>query len=166
MAHRNYKVRGTPDCPIAVYSTSKLVRLSHWHPEVELLLVTCGTIHCRLGDRDLPLTTGDILIINPNQAHSFLSFSEDHRYINVFFSTEAIAMPESHIFQRLFLGEFRHHNHAMIGGVAASTKNVVNILLGQRKSEGCKDRTLRFFNTMDLFCFRRDGHAAIQETQL
>jgi AraC-like DNA-binding protein len=103
MAHRNYKVRGTPDCPIAVYSTSKLVRLSHWHPEVELLLVTCGTIHCRLGDRDLPLTTGDILIINPNQAHSFLSFSEDHRYINVFFSTEAIAMPESHIFQRLFV---------------------------------------------------------------
>ena len=54
----------------------------------------------------------------------------------------------------------------MVAGVAAGAQNVVNILLLQRKSEGCKDRTLRFFNTMDLFCFRRDGHAAIQETQL
>ena len=103
MAHRYYKVRGTPDCPIAVYYNSKLVRLSHWHPEVEIMMITCGTVNCRLEEQEFNLKVGDILIINPSQAHSILSFSEDHRYINVFFSTEAIAMPNRHIFQQLFV---------------------------------------------------------------
>lgn len=104
MEHRSYKLRGTPDCPIAVYGISKPSLFSHWHPEVELLMVTSGALFCRLEDRNLSLNAGDILILNPNQLHTICGYSEDHRYINVIFSMEAIAMPENHIFQRNFVG--------------------------------------------------------------
>ena len=104
MAHRSYKLRGTADCPIAVYYSQPLSILSHWHPEVEIMLVAEGSVHCRLEDRDCRLVAGDILILNPNQLHTILSRSEDHRCINVIFSLEAIAMPPTHIFQENFVG--------------------------------------------------------------
>lgn len=104
MEHRSYKLRGAPDCPIAVYGISKPTLFSHWHPEVELLMVVSGTLYCRLENRDMAVNAGEILIINPNQLHSILGYSEDHRYINVIFSLEAIAMPQTHIFQRNFVG--------------------------------------------------------------
>ena len=103
MAHRSYKLRGTPDCPIAVYGISKPTLFSHWHPEVELLMVTSGTLYCRLEEQDLQLNAGDILILNPNQLHTILGYSEDHRYINLIFALEAVAMPDTHIFQRNFV---------------------------------------------------------------
>ena len=103
MEHRSYKLRGTTDCPIAVYGISKPTLFSHWHPVVELLMVTSGTLFCRLEHRDMALNVGDIWVINPNQLHTILGYSEDHRYINVIFSMEAIAMPDSHIFQRNFV---------------------------------------------------------------
>ena len=75
------------------------------------------------------------------------------------------AQHDGHIFQRFLLGELRHKDHTMIAGVAACAQNIVDGVLGNRKSEGCKDCTLRFFNAVDLFCFRWDGQA-IQKTQL
>ena len=102
--HRSHKVRGMPDCPIAVYYSHRLVPISHWHPEVEFLMITAGTVLCRLESREMKLKAGDILIINPNQGHSLLEFSEDHRYVNVIFSLEAITMPDAHIFQKNFVG--------------------------------------------------------------
>ena len=103
MEHRSYKLRGTPDCPIAVYGISKPTLFTHWHPEVELLMVTSGSLYCRLEEQELTLTEGDILITNPNQLHGILGYTEDLRYLNVIFSLEAIAMPETHIFQRNFV---------------------------------------------------------------
>ena len=104
MAYRSYKVRGVPDCPIAVYFSQPLSVLTHWHPEVEIMLVTKGNVHIRLEDQDYHLTAGDILILNPNQLHSVVGLSGDHRCINVIFSLEAIAMPRGHIFQENFAG--------------------------------------------------------------
>lgn len=100
---RSYKLRGTTDCPIAVYHSRPLVASAHWHPEVEILITTAGTILCRLEDRELKLKEGDILIVNPNQVHSLRNASTDHKYIDVIFSLEVIAMPQTHIFQKLFV---------------------------------------------------------------
>ena len=71
-----------------------------------------------------------------------------------------------HLFQRLLFGKLRNEDHAMVAGVAAGAQNVVNILLRQRKSEGCKDRTLRFHEVIDLFCLVGDGVGSIPEGQL
>lgn len=103
MANRSYKVRGMPDCPIAVYCDHKLLPISHWHPEVEILLIREGTVTCRLEEQKLQLTAGDILIINPNQAHTITDISADIQYVTVIFSLEAIAMPPMHIFQKNFV---------------------------------------------------------------
>ncbi len=103
MTHRSNKVRGLPDCPIAVYSAQQLLPISHWHPEVEMLLIREGSVICQLEDREQPLTAGDILIINPNQAHTLKNISEDCLYVNVSFSLEAIATNQGHIFQKLFV---------------------------------------------------------------
>ena len=103
MARRSYKVRGMPDCPIAVYCAQLLEPVSHWHPEVEILLISQGKVDYRLEEQELQLTSGDILIINPNQAHTLIGASEDCRYVNVIFSLEAIAMPSNHIFQKNFV---------------------------------------------------------------
>ena len=104
MQHRNYKLRGTTDCPIAVYGLASNHNISHWHPEPEVTAVLEGTITCALEDQEFTLRAGDILIINPNQFHSFKNHSEDYRYISTIFSLEAIAMPETHIFQKTFVG--------------------------------------------------------------
>ena len=104
MARRSYKVRGLPDCPIAVYTAQLLEPVSHWHPEVELLMISKGLVSITLEGQEMQLTDGDILIINPNQAHTLSRISDGCRYVNVIFSLEAIAMPPVHIFQKNFVG--------------------------------------------------------------
>lgn len=104
MEHRSYRLRGTPDCPISVYTANDINKFSHWHPEVEIQMVFAGSLHYRLEDRDVILNAGDILIINPNQFHRSVSHSEDRRHIGVIFSLEAISMAEEHIFQKNFVG--------------------------------------------------------------
>ena len=103
MEHRSYRLRGTPDCPVSIYTVNSSNRFSHWHPEIEISLILSGTLHCRLEDQDFFLNVGDILIINPNQYHCSISQSEDHRHVGVIFSPEIIAMPDDHIFQKLFV---------------------------------------------------------------
>ena len=104
MEHRSYRLRGTPDCPISVYTANYRNTFSHWHPEVEIQMVLSGSLHYRLEDRDVILGTGDILIINPNQFHCIVSQSEDRQNIGVIFSLEAISLAEEHIFQKNFVG--------------------------------------------------------------
>ena len=101
---RSHRLRGTTDCPIAVYYSRPLTTTAHWHPEVEILITTAGSIQCRLEDRKLNLKKGDIAIFNPNQAHILQNASPDHKYIDVIFSPEVIAMPQTHIFQKNFVG--------------------------------------------------------------
>ena len=104
MRYRSYRLRGTPDSPIAVYCNSERFHpIVHWHPEIELILILTGSLTCRLEDQKITLHTGDIFIFNPNQLHDISSCSEDYQFINIIFSLEAIAMDDAHIFQRNFV---------------------------------------------------------------
>ena len=103
MEHRSYRLRGTPDCPISVYTANYKNQFSHWHPEVEILMVFAGSLHYRLDDRDIILNAGDILVINPNQFHCSVSHTKGRQHVNVIFSLEAISMAEDHIFQKNFV---------------------------------------------------------------
>lgn len=103
MDKKLYRLRGTADSPISIYTNMHARRFSHRHPEVELMLMRAGTVHCRVEDREVILRQGDIFILNPNQLHTAISSSEDHTYLNVIFSLEAIAMPKEHLFQRSFV---------------------------------------------------------------
>ena len=52
----------------------------------------------------------------------------------------------------LFL-KFRYDCHPGIFRIASKTEHMVDILLGKRKSEGCRSYTLRFVNLVYLLLF-------------
>lgn len=103
MEFRNYVVRGTPDCPISVYHSTKMIHRVNVHPELELILVLRGKVHCQMDGQTMLLTPGDIWVISPNQPHRILDTSKDLRFINVLFWAEAVSLPKEHIFQQSFV---------------------------------------------------------------
>ena len=56
-------------------------------------------------------------------------------------------------FHRLLLLKSGGNHHSRVLGVARQTEHIVNIILGKRKSEGCRFYTLRFINESYLFLF-------------
>lgn len=48
----------------------------HWHDEVELLMVTEGNLHLKVGYEELLLNEGDIMLINSDEIHSLKETSE------------------------------------------------------------------------------------------
>lgn len=103
MEQRNYVVRGTPDCPISVYHSTKMIHRVSVHPELELILMLRGNIHCQIDDQTMLLAPGDILILSPNQPHRILGTSTDLLFINVLFWAEAVSLPKEHVFQKSFV---------------------------------------------------------------
>ncbi|NLJ77819.1 MAG: helix-turn-helix domain-containing protein [Tissierellia bacterium] len=51
---------------------------THWHNELELLLVLDGSIDIRVGSKDYRLKEGDLILVNPNELHSTKKTGEDN----------------------------------------------------------------------------------------
>ena len=51
---------------------------SHWHNEMEILLILKGTVDIRIGDRQYRLKEDDIIVINRNEIHSTNRTEEDN----------------------------------------------------------------------------------------
>lgn len=103
---RSYKQRGSPDCPIEVYTsrtTPDHIRFTHWHPELELLLVKKGYSVYRLDKEMIRVNPGQILLIPPGMIHGQQQFSPDIMGWSIVISPEAITLPENHIFQKEFV---------------------------------------------------------------
>ena len=103
---RNYMQRGSPDCPIEVYHTTRR-RLQrpfiHRHPELEILFIEDGTTVHRLDGQTLTLHPNDILIIAPNTVHSLNAYTTVISTWSMVIVPEAITMPPTHIFQKQFV---------------------------------------------------------------
>lgn len=103
----NYAYRGAQDCPIAFYDMNvnklHLTKYPHRHPDVELLLLRQGSLTVLLNKKAYFLKPGQILIIEPNAVHELKNQSPDAKWYHLYFSQEAVALPESHIFQKAFL---------------------------------------------------------------
>ncbi len=103
---RNYKARGTPDCPIALYLVGDSHQMPphlHHHPELEFIVLYEGEMHYRIDQSVLPMTAGDVLIIAPEQVHGLVHYSSDARFCAFSAALNAIAMPPEHIFQKEFV---------------------------------------------------------------
>ena len=53
----------------------------------------------------------------------------------------------------LILGKLCGNYHACIVCIASETEQIVDVLIGKRKSEGLFIKALRLFDLCDLFCF-------------
>lgn len=103
---RNYMQRGTPDCPIEVYCSTRGPHhriFTHWHPELEILLVEKGSTIYRLDKQTVTLYPDDIMIIAPNAIHGQQAYTPVNNIWSLVITPEAIAMPATHIFQKEFV---------------------------------------------------------------
>lgn len=109
---RNYRQRGTPDCPIALYyidpCRKKYCALRR-QPELGFIILLEGQLEYRLDADVLSMTAGDVLVIAPEQIHGLVSYSPDVRYYCLSTAMDAIAMPQEHVFQKEFVQPMQNH---------------------------------------------------------
>ncbi len=60
----------------------------HWHNDIEVLFVLKGKVCVNLNDSKYIMEKGDILLINPNQAHFFEDIEEENLILLIQFSPE------------------------------------------------------------------------------
>ena len=103
---RNYMLRGSPDCPIDAYCTTRRRRqrpFIHWHPELEILFIEDGTTVYQLDGQTVTLHPNDIMIVAPNTIHSLNAYTAEILSWSIVIAPEAITMPPTHIFQKEFV---------------------------------------------------------------
>ena len=121
---RETRVRGTPDFPFACYrqvnkEPGVFHTKAHWHPEIEIIYVRCGRVDVLTDQTEILLHTGDIAFISPNALHSLKSLDREADYQAMVFSTELIAFPGTHFFQRDFLQPLQDSAQAFPVRIAA-----------------------------------------------
>lgn len=65
--------------PISVGFANKGIDQPHVHSQItEIYLVTRGTAEIRVEQRTITLSAGDMIVVDPGEAHTFLSSSPDY----------------------------------------------------------------------------------------
>ena len=141
-AKQLYKLRGTPDCPIALWYISpkrKLPSISHRHPELEFVIVFEGKLEYRLEETVLHMSAGDVLAVAPEQSHGLVSCSADVNCKIFSIALNAIAMSPEHIFQKEFVQPLQNNmlrlpgllqpGHPAYEAITAALKNIPNCIM-------------------------------------
>ena len=69
------------DLAISVGFANKGINEPHIHSQItEIYLVVRGTAEIRVEHQTLQLTPGDVLIVDPGEAHTFLASSSDYHH--------------------------------------------------------------------------------------
>lgn len=108
---KSYGKRGTRDCPISLshyYTGCKRLLGPQWHPEMEVLYVKSGQLTYLVAEIPISLSTGDILILVPEQIHQMVSHSPDVDVRYLTFSLDALSLSDYHVFQREFVQPLRN----------------------------------------------------------
>ena len=99
-------------------------------------LISCGSTFCKV-NTVLRIPYGELAVIGLDTGTAMIFLFEQ---VNDFV----------HWFLLLESGS---NHHSCILGIACQTEYIVNIVLGKRKSEGCRSYTLRFVYDSDLLLF-------------
>ena len=108
--HKSYSKRGTRDCPISIshyYVGCKHPKEPQWHPEMKVLYLRSGQLTYVVEDAPVSLSTGDVLIIAPEQVHEMTAYSPDVDVRYLTFSLDALELPDYHVFQQEFVKPLR-----------------------------------------------------------
>ena len=98
------KQRGTENFPFAYYQQRYLNHTIHlhFHPEIEILYGISGELAVTVSEEKYILRQGDILFINPEELHSYASYSEEVQYHAAVFETALFQFREQHFFEQEF----------------------------------------------------------------
>lgn len=82
------------DLPIAIGYANAGIDEPHVHKQItEVYIVACGTSEIRIEQETIVLHAGDLIIVEPGEAHTFLSSSPD--YFHVVLHTPALPSAEA-----------------------------------------------------------------------
>ena len=137
-----YKLRGTPDCPIALWYINPNRKPSpgyHKHPELEFVILSEGSLEYRLEETVFQMNAGDVFAIAPGQSHGLVRCTPDVQCKILGISLNAIAMPPEHVFQKEFVQPLKNNllrlpgllrpEHPAYEAVAAALKNIPNCIM-------------------------------------
>ena len=67
--------------PVSVGYANRGIDQPHVHTRIsEIYLVVRGTAEIRVENRTVKLSTGDVIVVEPGEAHTFLSSSPDYHH--------------------------------------------------------------------------------------
>jgi len=67
------------DLPISIGYANKGVDQPHWHRQVtEIYIIARGSAEMRVDNQAVTLSAGDMILIQPGEAHTFVSSSPDY----------------------------------------------------------------------------------------
>ena len=92
---------GTPDFPIAFFDDdlTKVCSSTHWHDELEIVIITKGIVHMRIAGNSFAMTAGEGYFANSGVVHSeTLKTKAGHQHAIVF-SPKIISRAEDLIWQ-------------------------------------------------------------------
>ena len=65
--------------PIPIGYANQGINEKHYHAQMyEVYLVAMGSSHVQVDDQEIALTAGDMLVVAPNEVHTFLDSSPDY----------------------------------------------------------------------------------------
>lgn len=103
---RNYRRKGTPELPMSSYllrAGVDMAQVIHYHPEIEINMVSSGTVTMQIGSVNRVFSVGDIYMIPANIVHGQRAFSDDAIIRSIMFDVAAVTLPPEHFFQREFV---------------------------------------------------------------
>jgi len=103
---KQFKRRGTPDCPISIshwHTKPRRPDTPHYHPEVEIVWVRTGQVLYWANGREYAMTEGDILFLSPNQPHCHIESTVGSNTWYLAFSLDLFTIREDHVFQKEFV---------------------------------------------------------------
>lgn len=157
----SYYRHATVDCPLIVsYFAPVSVATEPYYPQSNdnlcVTLMQAGQVEIFTKGRTHILTEGDIFLLPPRQLHTFRTMTMDTRYILLVIQPQLLALPESHFFQRDFVGplfagqlllpELIRPGDPLHPALWATLQH-----LDQRK-EGSPEYTAQLFATVVSFC--------------
>lgn len=104
MKYLENRKRGTEEFPFAYYKqrySNGMVQL-HWHPEIEIIYGISGELAVTVSQEKYILREGDVLFINPEELHSYASYSEAVEYHAAVFDISLFQFREHHFFVQDF----------------------------------------------------------------
>jgi AraC-like DNA-binding protein len=115
--------------------------MSHWHDDLELIVVGKGTLLCKTGGTEFELLSGDVCFINRKQLHRIQSVDSPENHIVLIIGTKLL-MQNPQVYEKFFRpmledAQFSHVRFAGNESCAARIKNEISIIEERMQKKEC-----------------------------
>ncbi|SFE95925.1 AraC family transcriptional regulator [Peptostreptococcus sp. D1] len=127
-------------CTESISKRSTHSEISHWHDELEIIVVIKGSILCKTGNAEFELLSGDVCFINRKQLHR-IHTTDIHESHNVLIIGTKLLMENPQIYDKFFRSmlEDSSFSHIHFTGKDSCAAKIKEDILAIEKSLQEKD---------------------------